>query len=86
MVSICDDKCEFFLKSIKYLGFIFESGGRCSDPENIRAIVDMPIRSFLGLMSYCSSFLPSLHVVPGPLTSLILKGIPWNWSAHWSLL
>ena len=36
------DKCEFFLKSFKYLGFIFESGGRCPDPENIRAIVDMP--------------------------------------------
>ena len=62
------DKCEFFLKSIKYLGFIFESGGRCPDPENNRAIVDMTpptditkLRSFLGLMSYCRSFPPSLH-------------------------
>ena len=87
------DKCEFFLKSIKYLGFIFESGGRCPDPENIRAIVDMPtptditkLRLFLGLMSYCSSFLPSLIMECRHLTSIILKGIPWNWSAHWSLL
>ena len=27
------DKCEFFLKSIKYLRFIFESGDRCPDPK-----------------------------------------------------
>ncbi|VDL88014.1 unnamed protein product [Schistocephalus solidus] len=32
------DKCQFFLESIKYLGFIFDATGRHPDPENIRAI------------------------------------------------
>ena len=79
------DKCEFFLKSIKYLGFIFGSEGRYPDPENIRAIVEMPPPNrhynstlILGLISYYSSFLPSLHEVRGPLTSLLRKGTPWN--------
>ena len=53
------EKCGFFLKSIKYLGFIFDSESRYPDPENIRAIVNMPLLtdvttllSFLGLISY----------------------------------
>nr|VZI49837.1 unnamed protein product [Spirometra erinaceieuropaei] len=31
------DKCQFFLDSIKYLGFVFDVTGRHPDPENIRA-------------------------------------------------
>ncbi|BHF66643.1 hypothetical protein SprV_0200966500 [Sparganum proliferum] len=53
------DKCQFFLDSIKYLGFVFDVTGRHPDPENIRAIQRMPapknvsqLRSFLGLISY----------------------------------
>nr|VZI46296.1 unnamed protein product [Spirometra erinaceieuropaei] len=53
------DKCQFFLDSIKYLGFVFDANGRHPDPENIRAIQRMPapknvsqLRSFLGLISY----------------------------------
>ena len=47
-------KCQFSLRSVKYLGFIFDDSGRHSDPENIRAIQQMPaptdvssLRSFL---------------------------------------
>ncbi|BHF84439.1 hypothetical protein SprV_0902759000 [Sparganum proliferum] len=36
------DKCQFFLDSIKYLGFVFDVNGRHPDPENIRAIQRMP--------------------------------------------
>ncbi|BHF67895.1 hypothetical protein SprV_0301092400 [Sparganum proliferum] len=36
------DKCQFFLDSIKYLGFVFDVTGRHPDPENIRAIQRMP--------------------------------------------
>nr|VZI26827.1 unnamed protein product [Spirometra erinaceieuropaei] len=62
------EKCQFFLDSIKYLGFVFDANGRHPDPENIRAIQRMPapknvsqLRSFLDLISYYSAFLPSLH-------------------------
>jgi hypothetical protein len=77
------DKCQFFLQSIKYLGFIFDSDGRHPDPENIRAIQQMPaptdvtrLRSFLGLISYYCAFLPSLHDVRAPLNHLLQKEAP----------
>lgn len=49
------EKCDFFLESIKYLGFNFNLEGRHLDPGRIRAIVNMPsptdvqtLRSFPG--------------------------------------
>ncbi|BHF62167.1 hypothetical protein SprV_0100514800 [Sparganum proliferum] len=78
------NKCQFFLDSIKYLGFVFDVNGRHPDPENIRAIQRMPapknvsqLRSFLGLISYYSVFLPSLHDVRTPLNRLLQKDAPW---------
>ncbi|BHF79672.1 hypothetical protein SprV_0702279400 [Sparganum proliferum] len=80
------DKCQFLLDSIKYLGFVFDVNGRHPDPENIRAIQRMPapknvsqLRSFLGLISYYSAFLPSLHDVRAPLNRLLQKDAPWCW-------
>jgi hypothetical protein len=74
------EKCQFFLRSVKYLGFIFDASGRHPDPENIRVIQQMPapkdvpsLRSFLGLISYYSAFLPSLHNVRAPLNHLLVK-------------
>nr|VZI32415.1 unnamed protein product [Spirometra erinaceieuropaei] len=81
------EKCQFFLDSIKYLGFVFDANGRHPDPENIRAIQRMPapknvsqLRSFLGLISYYSAFLPSLHDVRAPLNRLLQKDASWCWS------
>nr|VZH96691.1 unnamed protein product [Spirometra erinaceieuropaei] len=81
------DKCQFFLDSIKYLGFVFDANGRHPDPENIRAIQRMPapknvlqLRSFLGLISYYSAFLPSLHDVRAPLNRRLQTDAPWCWS------
>ncbi|VDD78480.1 unnamed protein product [Mesocestoides corti] len=49
------ERCQLFLTSVKYLGFIFDGSGRHPDPENIRAIQQMPttkdvpsLPSFLG--------------------------------------
>ena len=83
------DKCQFFLSSIKYLGYIFDAKGRHPDPENIRAIQRMPppsdvttLRSFLGLVSYYSAFLPALHNARAPLNRLLQKDSSWNWSSE----
>ena len=79
--------CQFYRTSIKYLGFIFDKTGRCTDTENISAIKNMPaptdiktLRSFLGLVSHYSSFLPELHRIRSPLNHLLKKEIKWNWS------
>ncbi|BHF76507.1 hypothetical protein SprV_0501960500 [Sparganum proliferum] len=36
------DKCQFFLDSIRCLGFVLDVTGRHPDPENVRAIQRMP--------------------------------------------
>nr|CAH8875948.1 unnamed protein product [Trichobilharzia regenti] len=81
------EKCQFSLRSVKYLGFIFDASGRRPDPDNIRAIKEMPaptdvpsLRSFLGLISYYSAFLPALHNVRHPLNRLLEKNATWKWS------
>lgn len=81
------EKCQFYWTSIKYLGFIFDKTGRRPDPENISAIKNMPaptdiktLRSFLGLVSHYSSFLPELHHIRTPLNNLLKKEVAWNWS------
>nr|VZH97721.1 unnamed protein product [Spirometra erinaceieuropaei] len=81
------DKCQFFLDSIKYLGFVFDVTGHHPDPENIRTIQRMPapknvsqLRSFLGMVCYYNAFLPSLHDVRAPLNRLLQKDAPRCWS------
>ncbi|BHF84819.1 hypothetical protein SprV_0902797100 [Sparganum proliferum] len=87
-VRLRDDTCQFFPDSIKYLGFVFDVSGRHPNPKNIWAIQRMPalenisqLRSFLGLISYFSAFLPSLHDVRTPLNRLLQKDAPWCWSS-----
>nr|CAH8853832.1 unnamed protein product [Trichobilharzia regenti] len=36
------EKCQFSLRSVKCLGFIFDTWGGRPDPDNIRAIKEMP--------------------------------------------
>ena len=81
------EKCQFYWTSIKYLGFIFDKTGRRPDPENISAIKNMSaptdiktLRSFLGLVSHYSSFLPELYRIRSPLNHFLKKEITWNWS------
>ncbi|MGL4493855.1 MAG: RNase H-like domain-containing protein, partial [Tannerellaceae bacterium] len=81
------DKCNFYMNSIKYLGFIIDQHGRRPDPDNIQAIQRMPaptdittLRSFLGLVSHYGAYLPALHRLRGPLNSLLIKDTVWHWS------
>ena len=79
-VCLKEDKCTFFMDSVKYLGFIFDKHGRRPDPGNLRAIQNMPapsnvatLRSPLGLNSYYSLFLSELHRIRAPLNRLLSK-------------
>ncbi|CAH8531426.1 unnamed protein product [Schistosoma bovis] len=81
------EKYQLFLKSVKYLGFIFDAAGRRPDPENIQAIKLMPtptniseLRSFLGLISYYLAFVPSMNDIRAPPNHLLNKNTSWNWT------
>ena len=70
-------KCEFFRKTVEYLGYIVSSEGVKASEEKIRAIIDWPqptsvrdVRSFLGLANYYRRFVKNFSKVARPLTDL----------------
>ena len=75
-----ENKCEFFLQTIKYLRHIIDKDGRCPDPERATAIKDMlalenttQLLSFLGLANYCQSFILKMHKLRAPLNQPLKK-------------
>ena len=70
-------KCEFWLRSLTFLGHIFSSEGVEVDPRKTEAVKNRPrqltptyIRSFLGLVGYDRSFVNGFASISSPLTTL----------------
>ena len=73
-------KCEFFKRSIEFLGFLISESGVSPIPSKVQAIVDVPapetvsqLRSFLGMTNFFASHIPLYSERAAPLTDL-LKG------------
>ena len=71
------EKCSFAKPEIKFLGHVVSRDGRPPDLEKIEAIAEMPapkdpkqLKSFLGMISYYSSFVPEMRSMRGPLDDL----------------
>ncbi|XGW15781.1 hypothetical protein V3C99_001322, partial [Haemonchus contortus] len=82
------DKCTFARPEIQYLGFILDKNGRRPNPEKIKAIKNMDepknivqLRSFLGMITYYSVFVPTLKTLRGPLDALLRKDVKWRWTS-----
>nr|CDJ93658.1 RNA-directed DNA polymerase (reverse transcriptase) domain containing protein [Haemonchus contortus] len=82
------DKCTFSRPEIRYLGFILDKDGRRPNPERIEAIKNMDepkniaqLRSFLGMITYYSIFVPSMKNLRGPLDAFLKKDVKWRWSS-----
>lgn len=80
-------KCEFGVKTVKYLGFIITAGvGVSCDPEKLRAIREWErptsatgVRSFLGFANYYRVFIPDFAATSRALTALTGKGVIFRW-------
>ena len=80
-------KYTFGVTSGKLLGYIVGKGGIKADPENIRAILEMPtprtekeIRGFLCRLQYISRFIARLTNICEPIFRLLRKNhlIVWD--------
>ena len=74
------EKCNLMMSEITYLGQVISATGRRPDPKKIDSIIQMPapkdisqVRTFLGLISYYSSFVPSMRNLRAPLDALLKK-------------
>ncbi|XP_073017913.1 uncharacterized protein [Primulina eburnea] len=80
-------KCEFWLKSVTFLGHIISAAGVSVDPKKVEAIMDWSrpknvteIRSFLGLAGYYRKFVEGFSSIAIPLTKLTQKNSKFQWN------
>ena len=76
-LKINPKKCQFFRKSVLYLGHVVSEAGVATDPEKVAAIKDWPVpkslhevRAFLGTTSYYRRFIAGYADIAKPLHKL----------------
>ena len=81
-------KCQFHLDKINFFGHILSSKGVECDPQKTQAVLEASppqnveeVRSFLGVVGFCSRFIPNYAAVNEPLRRLTKKEIKWQWGA-----
>ena len=79
-------KCEFMKPSVTYLGHRIDVDGLHPLPDRVTAIREAPapksvsqLKSYLGMLTYYSKFLPNLSTLLHPLYQLLKKDVEWTW-------
>ncbi|KAI0488175.1 hypothetical protein KFK09_028002 [Dendrobium nobile] len=80
-------KCEFWLKSISFLGHVVSGEGISVDPQKIQAVAGwlrpttvFEVRSFLGMAGYYRKFVKGFSQIATPLTRLTQKSVAFVWT------
>ncbi len=82
-------KCHFRKTALSFLGHTFSEKGLQPDASHVSAVSDAPppadegsLRSFLGLTSWYSKFIPNYATVVEPLRVLLRGSTPFVWSSE----
>ncbi|XP_071916248.1 uncharacterized mitochondrial protein AtMg00860-like [Coffea arabica] len=80
-------KCEFWLRSVAFLGHVISGQGVSIDPKKVEAVTNWPrptnvteVRSFLGLSGYYRKFVEGFSTIATPLSRLIQKRAKFAWT------
>lgn len=80
------EKCVFGMNRVVFMGLLLSKYGVGPTEEKVRAVRETQIptsasevRSFLGLVGFCSRFLPDFATTSEPLRKLIRLGTNWHW-------
>ena len=86
-VLIKPEKYVFMTKEISYLGFKITDKGLFKTDEKIKAIIESlaptnisEVRSFLGLVTFYSKFVPNLATMAALIYQLTPKSVPFDWN------
>jgi hypothetical protein len=73
-------KCEFWLKTVPFLGHVLSESGISVDPSKVQEVMDWKapttvheVWSFLGLANYYRRFIPDFSNIAKPIMSLLQK-------------
>ena len=85
-LTINKDKCEFLKDELIYMGHKLSSVGISADQTKIKAVQSLQppksiteLRSFLGMVTYCSKFIPNFATLTSPLRELLKVNHKWTW-------
>ena len=86
-VSINKSKTVLNTSKLEYLGYVISGDGIKPSPKKIAAILEAPspksvseVKSFLGMVTYYSRFVPNFSSVLSPLYDLLKKNAKFKWS------
>lgn len=86
-LTLNKQKCELNKNRITFFGVVFSDKGVSPDPAKVNAIKDAStpqnekeLRSFLGMTSYCSRFIPDYATICEPLRRLTHQDEEWKWT------
>ena len=82
------EKCQFGVNEIEFYGHRFTQEGLKPSPAKVRAVQESKapeskdaIRSFLGMTSYLSKFIPRYSSLTAPLRALTHKDVKFQWGS-----
>ena len=85
-LRVQEDKCQFMVPSITYLGYQIDAEGLHPLEDKVQAVVSAPspknvqeLKAYLGLLTYYIKFLPDLSTKLAPLYLLLRKNASWQW-------
>ena len=88
-LKLKQNKCVFLADSVTYLGHRIDLHGLHPVEEKVKALQEVPVpknvtelKSFLGMLSYYSKFLPNLSSELAPLHKLLKQSVPWKWKTE----
>lgn len=74
---------------LKYMRNLITEKGLESDPDNIKAILNLEtpgskdeLKRFLGMVSYLSQFIPNLAKLNANLREVLKKEVVWHWGEN----
>ncbi len=73
------DKCQFFKKQVKFLGFLISNKGISLDPGKVKVVTNFPkpdkdvgeLQSFLGMVGYFKRHIPNYAKIAKPLFDML---------------
>lgn len=88
-LTLNKDKCDFHKTELKFMGHTLSKQGIKIDDSKVKAVRDAEppqnaseVKSFLGLVTFCSKFVPNYATIAEPLRKLTRKDVTWEWGTE----